>query len=85
MTEREQMLDVVRIYDFARHDTTLFLDAHPTNTAALQYYKTACENYKKAVADYEASYGPLTPSSANADETQWRWIDNPWPWEGADE
>lgn len=38
MTEREKLLNRVRMYDFALVDVIEYLDGHPKNTAALAYY-----------------------------------------------
>lgn len=83
MTEREKLLQQVRIYNFALIEVGLFLDAHPKNAAALAYYQANKKKYEDAVAAYEAKFGPL--SSLNAPEAaEWQWIADPWPWEGAD-
>ncbi len=83
MTERETLLQKVRMYDFALVDSALFLDGHPKDAAALAYHNKVTKMYEQAVADYEAKFGPLTMKHAQ-DTMHWRWIDDPWPWEGAD-
>lgn len=83
MTEREKLLQMVRMYQFALTEVTLFLDSHPKNAAALAYFQTNQKKYNDAVAAYEAKFGPL--SSLHAPEAdEWQWIADPWPWEGAD-
>lgn len=83
MTEREELLNRVRMYDFAIVDVTLYLDSHPKDAAALAYYQKNRKLLEEAKAAYEARFGPLSRKTST-DETVWRWIDNPWPWEGAD-
>ncbi len=83
MTEREKLLQQVRMYNFALIEVGLFLNSHPKNAAALAYHRTNQAKYNEAVAAYEAKFGPL--SSLEAQEAnEWQWISDPWPWEGAD-
>ena len=83
MTERENLMQNVRMFDFALLDCAPFLDGHPKDAAALSYYNKTKKMYDQAVADYEARFGPLTAKHSE-DDKQWRWVDDPWPWEGAD-
>lgn len=83
MTEREKLLNRVRMYGFALVDAGLFLDGHPKNAAALAYHEKTRRMYDEAVAAYEGKFGPLSMKRSE-DTMNWRWIDDPWPWEGAD-
>lgn len=83
MTEREKMMRTLQMYDFALYETGLYLDGHPYNKRALNYFEKQKAMRKKVADAYEQAYGPLTMLS-NMDPDQWRWIDNPWPWEGED-
>lgn len=83
MTERERLLQQVRMYDFALIEVTLFLDSNPKNAAALAYYQSNQQKYDEAVAAYEAKFGPLSRLHV-PEATEWQWISDPWPWEGAD-
>ena len=77
---QHELLYNIQIIDFSLVEVNLFLDTHPTDMAALQYYHKLKALREKAVADYTARFGPLTiytVESANC----WSWIDNPWPWE----
>lgn len=83
MSERENQMQKVRMYSFALTDATLFLDGHPQNAEALAYHNKVTQLYDQAVKEYEKNFGPLTMRRAN-DTMRWTWIDDPWPWEGAD-
>lgn len=83
MTEREKLLQQVRMYHFALIETGLFLDSHPKNAAALAYYQANEKKHDEAVAAFEAKFGPLTSIHA-PEASEWQWISDPWPWEGAD-
>lgn len=84
MTEREKLLSRVQMYDFALVDVIEFLDSHPKNTAALAYYDQMRTAFDKAAAEYEDAFGPLTAREVDTRSGTWHWIDDPWPWEGAD-
>lgn len=84
MSEREKLLNRVRMYDFCLYDTVLYLDGHPKNSAALAYYDKMKKAYEQAVADYERVFGPLTKERGDVSNGTWTWVNDPWPWEGAD-
>lgn len=84
MTEREKLLNRVRMYDFALVDVIEYLDGHPKNSAALAYYSKMRTAFDKAAAEYEDAFGPLTAREVDTRTGTWHWIDDPWPWEGAD-
>lgn len=71
-----------RVYEtgFALDDAVLYLDSHPTDREAINYFQYARKLNQEAVKAYEASYGPLMADHVTGD--CWNWIDNPWPWEG---
>ena len=66
---------------FAVVDANLYLDTHPCDAAAIDYYNQMANAYRNAAAAFEAQFGPLT-ASANTDAAYWSWINDPWPWEG---
>ena len=79
------LLYAVQMYGFVLDEARLFLDTHPNNQSALDYYRKYSELYREAVAEYEASCGPLTANSeVSSAGNSWRWIDGGWPWNGAD-
>lgn len=83
MSEREQMLQKIREYSFTMLDTGLYLDSHPKDAMALDHFHKAHEKYNKAVAEFENKYGALSIKNMH-NNVQWTWINDPWPWEGAD-
>ena len=77
------LLYQVQMYGFVLDEARLYLDTHPDNQTALEYYRKYSELYKQAVAEYEAGCGPLTANSkASTDGSDWRWIEGGWPWYG---
>ena len=65
---------------FALVDLNLFLDSHPNDKLALDFFKDMQTKYSQLQADYEMEFGPLTAFDTNT-ERGWTWINNPWPWE----
>ena len=77
---RDEAMKRVQMYDFAMEDTILFLDTHPTNQMALDFYNATRKSYMEAAADYEEQFGPLSAEDVNI-ENKWTWVNTPWPWE----
>lgn len=81
MTEREKKLKTVQMHDFALEDAVLYLDGHPTDENALEYYNQQKYMLIEATKDYETEFGPMT-NKRNSSSSMWYWSDDPWPWEG---
>lgn len=77
--EKEEMLQQIRCYDFAITELALYLDTHPTDDKALCLHRKYCREVKDLKDKYQKVYGPLT---INFPCNKWRWIEEPWPWEG---
>lgn len=79
MTDKQKAMLLVQQTCFALDEAVLFLDTHPTDKKAMEYFRRAQIKRDAAVADYEKRYGPLTAAATKSAE--WNWIDNPWPWQ----
>lgn len=67
---------------FALFETALYLDGHPNDRRAVEYYDKTKEKYENALEEYECTHGPLSKSSAHATEDgTWQWVNGPWPWQ----
>ncbi len=77
---RAMLLRKVQQHYFAMVETGLYLDGHPNCQKALSYFEKQKAAYEAYVAEFEATYGPLTFKSGVAGDT-WSWIQGPWPWE----
>ena len=66
---------------FAMDDVILYLDTHPDDRQALEFYRTVTAMRREAVKAYEDAFGPLS-IDANENPQQWDWITRSWPWEG---
>lgn len=78
--ERRRLFSRINHVTFAINDILLYLDTHPKDAAALEYYQHMKELREHAVAEYETKYGPLT-IFGEKDCNYWQWAVSPWPWE----
>jgi spore coat protein JB len=66
---------------FTLWELHLYLDTHPDDAAALAEYNMCAGKHRAAMAHYERLYGPIN-SISDEDLESWKWIQEPWPWEG---
>lgn len=78
--DRRKAMTSVYEWGFVLVETALFLDTHPDDGAALEYYAQAKEKYKAAVAFFSEKFGPLNLTSVQ-NENYWTWAATPLPWE----
>ena len=68
---------------FTLDELLLYLDTHPEDSAALQYFETYRSLRNYALKEYAKAYGPLTIDTAQDSQSRsWQWMTQPWPWEG---
>lgn len=80
MKNRNQLLQVIRKYDFALYDLSLYLDTHTQCREALQLFQKYRALRRAAMDEYVKRFGPLK-AVQNESETQWDWAKTPFPWE----
>lgn len=80
MDDREKLLKRIQVSDFVLVETGLYLDTHPTDKMALDFFAKYQEIRKKATEEYNRLYGPLQAESFRGGN-KWNWIDGPWPWQ----
>ena len=78
--EQEKLLHDIGVLDFVVIELALYLDTHPADSQAMEYYQYVKRASQNAVSAYEQTYGPLMSSQVN--DNTWTWINGPWPWEG---
>lgn len=86
MTDQNQAKLLRFIYEvgFAIDDVVLYLDTHPCDIQALEYYENYKKLYRQAVDEYTQFYGPLSNENVyTSNSNYWAWASTPWPWEGA--
>lgn len=78
---RQELLEWINVVSFAVDDVKLFLDTHPCNYEALEFFNEFEKQRTQALKEYAKYYGPLTLDSANTAADRWKWINEPWPWQ----
>ena len=82
---RKQLLNYITEVSFVVYETLLFLDTHPDCEEALEHFRIFNEKRNFALEEYARLFGPLTVSTVNPEEGRsWKWVNEPWPWEGGD-
>lgn len=80
MNYENELLKKVYETGFALDDIALYLDTHPTDQEAMNYYRWVQRENRGAVRAFEQTYGPLMIDGVESND--WSWVSNPWPWEG---
>lgn len=79
---KEQLLHQIDMISFAVYDMLLYLDTHPDDEKALDYFRENEKMRRELLREYSSQYGPLTIDSMDLQNTcDWDWITQPWPWE----
>ena len=79
--EKKHLLFYIDAVSFAALDASLYLDTHPKDTEALEYFEHFSKARRQALHEYSVRFGPLTLDTAQPDNC-WQWATQPWPWEG---
>ena len=69
---------------FAISEIGMYLDTHPTDQIALDYYAQYQAMLMPLMEEYNMKYGPLTMDQFGGG-SYWTWIKDPWPWENDEE
>ena len=77
--ERGALMRQIQAYSFAVVEVNLYLDTHPEDAAAIEYYNKYIALLREAKDSYECNFGPLTAAGVHGD--YWTWTRDPWPWE----
>ena len=79
--EGMRMLNDIRIVDFVLVDLSLYLDTHPFDQEAMEYFNHYVRIENKMSRDFSMRFFPLTTDQADS-KKEWRWGAAPLPWEG---
>lgn len=78
---RRRLLDLINESSFAVYDMLLYLDTHPNDAEAMDYFhKQSCIR-RDALKEYARQYGPLSIDFMDDGSDSWDWMMQPWPWE----
>ncbi len=71
----------ISMVDFLLVDVKLYLDTHPTDRNALDYYRHYENLLHQLREAYVAKFGPLFATDSGCDKA-WEWAMEPNAWEG---
>lgn len=81
-TSRMKLMQFINEISFAVDDIQLYLDTHPNDEKALEFFRTCDSKRREALRQYAQNYGPLTIDTADDCVSKtWEWIKQPFPWE----
>ena len=78
---RAELFEWINVVSFAVDDVKLYLDTHPCDRDALEYFEEFKKQRVQALKEYAKYYSPLTLDTACTPAERWAWIDSPWPWQ----
>jgi len=81
MSHKEQMFRDIGIVDFVLVDLILYLDTHPFDVDAMEYFNHYSKIKNQMMAEFAQKYFPLTGDLAESSK-EWSWGMAPLPWEG---
>lgn len=76
---REEMIHQIKALNFAVIELGLYLDTHHDDQKALCLHREYTKQLKELKDKYQRVYGHL---SIYYPCRKWRWLEEPWPWEG---
>lgn len=79
--DRSRMLKDISIISFVVVELTLYLDTHPHDKEAMEYFNHYARLEKQLKQDFADKYYPLNATLSN-DTKEWSWALAPMPWEG---
>ena len=79
---REALLNWIHMVSFATYDMALYLDTHPQDQKAMEYYQNYNHLRNQALEDFAQAFYPLTMDTVPSCARHWEWADSPLPWEG---
>ena len=79
--KREEMLKQIECLNFSIIELGLYLDTHIDDQRAIYLHRKYCTELRNLKNEYQKVYGPL---SIYFPCNKWRWIEEPWPWEGGE-
>lgn len=81
MTQKQcEMLKCITETGFALDDARLFLDTHPHEEKAMEYYEKLRVTKKRLTQEYAEMFSPLLPDDVSKCE-KFMWAEGPWPWQ----
>ncbi|MEG1847651.1 MAG: spore coat protein CotJB [Lachnospiraceae bacterium] len=80
--EQAKLLHEIGMTDFVVVEMAEYLDTHPHDQEAIEYFNYYAGLKNRMMAEYAEKYYPLTLATANNSGKEWEWgLQNP-PWQG---
>lgn len=79
--QRRKKLYDIGIADFVLTDMMLYLDTHPSDQKAMEYFNHYARIKTQMEREFAREYYPLRKDLAESNR-DWRWGSAPLPWEG---
>ena len=80
--EKAILLNNIGIVSFAMVELNLYLDTHPNDEEAMEYFMHFTKNRNMLLKEYAMNYGPLVLDMVSDQDGEWKWATGPMPWEG---
>ena len=81
MSNQQQLLRDIGIVNFVLTELTLYLDTHPHDRNAMEYFNHYNRMRNQMEQEFSQKYYPLTLRLEDC-SNEWRWGEAPMPWEG---
>lgn len=79
---RRKLFQEINEVSFAVNDILLYLDTHPCDMEAFEFYKKNASRREELLHQYAREFGPLTIDTAvDSCGDTWKWSQQPFPWE----
>lgn len=82
MNEKRRMLMDINVLDFALTELREYLDTHPNDTDAIQYFHRYSQMLHRVTKEYTMKFGPIVQNMPGDNMQEWEWATSPMPWEG---
>lgn len=81
-SSKTQLLHDISVIGFVLYELILYLDTHPTDQNALDYFNHYNKLYSQMHKEYSLRYGPLTANGYERMNNEWTWSTGKMAWEG---
>lgn len=78
---KKELYEWIMMLGFCAVDMMLYLDTHPDDEEALNYFNQCTALYNAAKQSYQEQFGQLNAFSEQ-ERSSWDWNTAPMPWEG---
>ena len=78
---QKELYEWIMMLGFCAVDMMLYLDTHPDDEEALNYFNQRTALYNAAKQSYQEQFGQLNAFSEQ-ERSSWDWNTAPMPWEG---